>query len=66
MKVWNSPPPIIELLCLKNHRIRWYLSSQGEGQMSLDVNAWSRKGYGIYKRFRERQFVTFFFMIQGF
>ena len=35
--------------CLKmgNHRIRWYLGSQGKGQKSLDVNAWSSKDNGI-------------------
>ena len=44
--------------CLKmgNHRIRWYLGSQGEGQKSLDVNAGSAKDNRIYSNFRERQF----------
>ena len=40
--------------------MRWYLRSQGEGQKSLDVKAWSIKGNGIYYHFRERQLVFFF------
>ena len=58
-------PAFIELLCPKNHRMRWYLSSQGVWQTSLDLNALSTKDNGIYWHFRERQFVIFF-MIKGY
>ena len=44
-----------------NHRIRWYLGSQGEGQKSLDVNAGSAKDIGIYSNLREIQLVNTFF-----
>ena len=43
-------------LNMGNHRIIWYLGSQGEGQKSLDVNAGSAKDNRIYSNFRERQF----------